>query len=428
MGATTSLRDKIISLTLVVGQLIAMGGIAPTAAPAKEDIPTAKLAPKAPQAPAPKGGKGGGGISIPNITGLITSNPVVAAVAAVPAALGTLVAAIRPFVGAFNPSIVLAFDQSMANISATIGSSVAPMLQIFTSALRRVNDMIAPTFERLSPVIEGFANHLVGILMPALDLFLQLGKALMPVITVAMELQKAIDSVFRGLLSVLGGTIGVMATNLRVLVAILQPVIANLRILGALVEGVGQVLGTISRIFGAAMEGFIDVLGALLEPLIGELPSLETILGGIARAAKAVTENLVLFAANLFSIIGFTSGLKALKKAFTPDVGQGKRAAPKDFQLTGIEEAFKKNILLAAQAIGGKETKDVGDEASKLNEKIQKIIEQGPSFGNQLKDIITALQRIADKLPDKDALKRDAGRMLSGNAGVLGLLHQLGIL
>lgn len=379
--------------------------------------------PPAPKPQSGRGGKGGGG-GLPGIGGLIASNPITAAIAAIPAALGALTAAVKPFVAAFNPAIVLAFNTALDNVFATIGNAVAPILEIFTTTLRQVNNIIAPTFERLKPVIEQFARHLVGILLPALDLVLSVAKALQPLIQVAGQIQSAIDSVFRGVLNILSGGVALLSPLFRILAIVLQPTIIWAQILGKAFEGVGKVFETVNKILGAALEGLIDLFSSLLEPLLGKLPTLQDVFDAMAKVVSVVTRNLVLFAATLFGLIGFTSGQKALKKAFTNEVGQGKLAAPRDLAISSFEEVFKKNLLLAAGAIGGSQTRTTEQALGDIGGQIQEIIDSGSAWAAMIAEGVEALKIIAAQVQKGSGLQQGANRFLnlSSPVGILAAL------
>ncbi len=280
--------------------------------------------------------------------GLMSAVKVVAGFAA--ATVAATVAIVK-LVEVFNPSIVELFNRSLANVAATIGGALSPIILQFTQALIAINNMIAPMFGALQPILSAFADHLVSIVMPALGVLLDLAQAIMPLLSVIAVMQSTLDNFTQMFLGQLSAVISMVAVNLKLLALVLSPFTALMSIFSKALLMVSKITETLTKIIVAVVDGFMNLIGDLLEPLISWLPSLDDVLKGLTTATASATRAIVIFAARIMSYFGFSSGVAALLKQFDK-TGTGKIAAPKDLAFSTLEDIMKKQLLAAAGAIG----------------------------------------------------------------------------
>lgn len=113
----------------------------------------------------------------------------------------------RQFVQALSPGTILAFDQAMQNLNATIGVAFEPIFQIFADTLARIASTLAPTFEALRPIVEQLAASLSERLLTVVVTLANVFEALMPFVKLAADLYQAMNPLIQAAVAILGALI-----------------------------------------------------------------------------------------------------------------------------------------------------------------------------------------------------------------------------
>jgi hypothetical protein len=280
------------------------------------------------------GGEGGGG-AFAALSGLS---------AGATAAAGALLALpdmIKGFVEAFNPYLVEQFNVAMSNISATIGSALEPAMMVFLDVARQANDIIAPLFEQLRPVIEGVASEFASRLMPVLKLLVEVAMALVPVFQIVNEAMRPLQA--------------------------LLPAMAN-----------------ILRLVVAGLVGLFESFGNVLSPI-------KDVSDRLVKAIKEATKGLIIFAAQFAQFLGLNKVVESIQKAFAPvKAGAGKVAAPKDVAITDMG-AILREATAAAFTAQGTAQKGVEDWLGDISGDLKKSLENQAQFAAQVEGVINKI-------------------------------------
>src|SRR5215467_14030828 len=122
-----------------------------------------------------------------------------------------LLAAVTPFVEALNPALLLAFNQQLANLQATVGTAFENIFNILAPVLDQVASLIQSTMDVLRPIMDEIASMFGDYLIEAVRGAVAQIKALMPVIEALLSLfqawmtiQQMLAAIVRPIIEVLG--------------------------------------------------------------------------------------------------------------------------------------------------------------------------------------------------------------------------------
>lgn len=311
---------------------------------------------------APKDAKGGGmfaqlkgGLGAISKTlgaaGLVVG-AVVGALAAVPAAVVGIVKASTSYVRALNPYLVEELERQQANLSATIGFALVPVVKYAAAAVKEFGGIILPAMQQLRPVIE----------------------------TMSAAVKGAAVGAFRLLVRVLEAVIGVVSRFAGVYAQ-------ELNTFGALFEMVAALVDVFSQLnFG------VDLLASAAKLSADGLKRL------VLAATVAAGTLLKLFGANE-SLRRFRAGLeRSIADRRNPRAGLV--AAPNDAGVTGIEDIARKMSERAFTATAGggpvaRTDTELLEEMVKLLQPIEALTPK--SMREQIREgFVEALKQVAN--------------------------------
>lgn len=305
---------------------------------------------KSPAAKAPSGGSSGSmlgkaasvGGALAAVAGPIAAIGVAAAAAA--AALAALPSVLKPFVEAIDPGAIELHDRAMRELTATIGQAFVPVFKTLTSVIEYAADSLAPSLERLRPLIEKASVAIGGTLA---------------------EAAKTLGAVLQLLVPIFEGWL----PNLEYVADQLSGVIALTRAAAAVTVGL--------------LETIVSAMGINLKVLTSAMDFLRD-------SVYKVTRAMILLAARMLKFFGMDTALKRLKEAFDP-TKRGARAtpAPQDFGFSGIGDILKQNVLDAQMAGGA--GKDSIDYLPDIYKEIGEIMASGSSIDAEVKVIRTVV-------------------------------------
>lgn len=190
-----------------------------------------------------------------------------------PNALMSIVKAATPFVAAIDPGLMAKLALTFADLMATIGYGLRPIIVYAIAAIRLFADMLLPVMKAMAPAMNMLARSLVQMVVPILDIWVKSISYLVPVI-------QSLAPLF----TYIGQTIGLMA-----------PIIAAG--LSALAIALNGVLGVISLVVGAIQTMVVGILqaGAYIVswiPGTGDTSkNMEKVADGIAEGAAGAFGN-----------------------------------------------------------------------------------------------------------------------------------------
>lgn len=246
-----------------------------------------------------------------------------------------LTGAIKPFVDAISPSTVMAFNQAMKDVQATIGSAVVSSLQVFASVLREVGGVILPLMQALEPILHQLAEAFGGYLVGVVRVVVAVLEALVPVFQILADA----TTVYLDLLTDFSGLL-----------------VALIKTLSGLFS---DKIGTDVSAFKEAFKGLADIVRQVVKALA---TFIATILVGIGQ--RGLVER-------------FAKSLENESKA-RDDRVSGLMAAATNSSITDIQGIGKAQQMAAFIAAGGGAAREKTDT-------------------EWLKDISASLKDIADK-------------------------------
>jgi len=95
------------------------------------------------------------------------------------------------FVKALSPVTLDLFNVAVEELMATIGQALLPVLDVFTSVVQRIADVISPLMQQLAPVLKQLAEIVGTVLIGAIDLLV---------------------GIFTAIGSVMGGTVNALSS------------------------------------------------------------------------------------------------------------------------------------------------------------------------------------------------------------------------
>jgi hypothetical protein len=166
-------------------------------------------------------------------------------------AFGQIGLQLASFVSAFSPATVVAFQQAMRNLTATLGKMFAGPLAIFTDLIQQVTAALDPLMDELAPLLTDLAQTIAGALLP---LFKVMAAVLTPMIPVLKSIFEALGKVFQELVRYIVLAIGQLSKTFGS-GALLDDMIASLKAAPKKVENAAPT--------GAAIKGFQQITADL---------------------------------------------------------------------------------------------------------------------------------------------------------------------
>lgn len=218
-------------------------------------------------------------------------------VTAVAAAFTSLGSKLVPFVEAFAPGAVTAFNLAMRDTSAVIGSALLPVLNVMTNVVRTVGDALVPVAQKLAPVLGSLADTVAKVALVWVNTF--------------------------------ANVLGQLADAVKPLLPIF--------------EGLGSLQQAWNVVVGGVISGLTEVM---LKPfgLLGDGAS------NLKNAFQSLAKAAVLAVGALFKLVGFDSGLKGMIAALGADVGKGASGGFAVPQNVAVQDAMSFSRDLAVRA------------------------------------------------------------------------------
>jgi hypothetical protein len=236
----------------------------------------------------------------------------------IPAAVTGIVAAATPFVAALSPASVQAFQYEIANLRATIGTSLTPVIGKATASVREWAGILLPAMRELKPLVDrianAFSNYSAGAVRALVNLLVLVGRVLEPFVD---QIAQIMDEQ------------------------------------GQLIEVYAALIRTL-----ADSEDVIAALRGLLEAFLGPLPSLREMVHNAARGFALLT-------ARVMQLVGAFDTLKKFRERIEKAIADRKRppggavAAPFDPRVGSIEDVarqFAERAFIATSADSTRKT------------------------------------------------------------------------
>lgn len=266
--------------------------------------------------------------------------------------------AVTPFVEAFDPSTVIAFQMAFRDLQASIGIGLAPVLKTITQYFRMLASVLLPIMEQLQPVFEQLGEVFLTLSDQYLTVFQTAIEAIIPILETVVGLFNALTPVIKGTIAIFTGLLqGVTSLITGLLGTDSTDYMADLgNAMQSLTAMVLKAAASLAKFIG--WTSFIDGVIKSLDGNKGSRKSAE----GIASARNAQ-----------FSGIGDT-GKKIATAAFIASSAGGTQ--PKK------QEDYLKELVDDLKDIKGGKQNMVDDLVKKLNEKAQDWIRD---LANELK-------------------------------------------
>ncbi len=258
-------------------------------------------------------------------TSMAAATAAVLAFVAVPPLMAGVAA---QFVGALNPGLVEQFSRVLANLQATIGYGLEPVIQVAVATIQAWSATLMPAMRALRPVLEDLALTVGGVLLAALNASVQM---------------------------------------FRVTTLAIAPV---LKVLGVLVRWVANIVDVFATLFGAVFD-----VGMLLLEQLGVMDALSVVLKTFKDVLNGAVTGLFFLALALTKVLSGVDAVTKFRQALEKRLAERKAgvggmvAAPKDSSVGGIEDISRKMTERAFQAMGG------GAGAKSDNELLEQLVE-----------------------------------------------------
>jgi phage-related protein len=257
-------------------------------------------------------------------------------------------AVLTPFVQAINPAAVQAFSMAMRDLTAVVGSAVAPALQATTAAVRQFGgwfltafNSMRPLFDKLAGVVSQVLTVLTEFVASSVRAFGPVRDSLGPVITALGAILRGLGEAFRVVLVLLGAVFSPLLILLGQTMRNLLPIFDAIAAAGKIVADVITVL---SAGFTAMLQTVVQAFGGF---------DLGKLARQIVDGFQAVGRQLILFTAILAKVIGAVSFLDGMIRALSAKPTDTTGFAAVGAAFKGIE-ALGKEITQAAYVAAGK--------------------------------------------------------------------------
>jgi len=326
-----------------------------------------------------------------------------------------LLAAVTPFVEALNPALLLAFNQQMANLQATVGTAFQNIFTILAPVLDQMAALIQSTMDALRPVVDSLVQMFGTYLVEVTRNFVTQMKALMPIIEVLMSLLQATMAILEVSFAILRPIIEYLGFLLKM---ILMPLNVAMSIFNKAMEGLNKILDVVSTVFSTV----IDILSEMLDTLFESL-GLGSLFDVLQEGIKYLITAILALAGFLYKLLGLD-----INKLIENLTGKPHAiAAPKDVAFKGIEQITRD--IAAASFIAGAGTEKTQEDLLKDGIEVLKLIRDDRlDFKTWLQDqmnmltsaIIVALEKVGGEKADKFVQDHPAVGG-AGQAGAVGL-------
>lgn len=207
------------------------------------------------------------------------------------------------YVKLYDPTAVNLFHMAVNDLMAVIGRALVPLLNQFTKGIRILADTMAgmgPEFDRLLRIFFGIATvsatvvAAITAIAGALYILANIGtgglvSVLVAVVGYLVAFGQAGEQAGRMMKSMLAVWDALSGTFQRVIRAVLSVWDVVNSILSPVLEGMGQILATLVRIFN----NLWDTVAAIIQPLWNVVKAVGEFLGSVARLGLAIF-NLIL--------------------------------------------------------------------------------------------------------------------------------------
>ena len=271
-----------------------------------------------------------------------------------------LAGAVLPFVQALNPTLVYTFNEAMRSLQATIGTALAPVLQVLTSVVRHVSGILLPAMQAIAPVMQTVSRAVLQMLLPPIRLLADALTIFAPLLQFLADGLKAVSDAFQAL-SVIGRT---------------------------LFQSLAKYL---MGLFGGDLQ---DVMKRFRELMVRVV---ESLLVAVAYFAKLFGE------AGLGFIRDMANNLRKIAEPTKP----GAVPAPQDVGFKGFENIAKTIAAAAFAAMpGGDEEKTDTEWLKKIAESVDKVAKDNKGIKEYVEEALETfwrqnVSRQIDELPHK---------------------------
>jgi len=326
-----------------------------------------------------------------------------------------LLAAVTPFVEALNPALLLAFNQQLANLQATVGTAFENVFNILAPILDTVAGQIQSVMDALRPVIDSLVQMFGTYLVEVTKNFVTEMKALMPVIELLMNVLRILAALFELSMAPLRPLIEWLGFLLKM---VLGPMNVVLSVFAKAMEGLNTILNVVMTVFSTVIEILTEMLNTLFEGL-----GLGSLFDVLQEGIKYLITAILALAGFLFKLVGLD-----INKLIENLTGKPHAiAAPKDVAFKGIEQITKD--IAAASFIAGAGTEKTQEDLLKDGIEVLKLIRDDRlDFKTWLQEqmdmltaaIVAALEKIGGEKADKFVQDHPVVGG-AGQAGAIGL-------
>lgn len=118
-------------------------------------------------------------------------------------AIQSLTGTITQFVQAISPSTMLEFQQSIKDLSATIGSAFVPFVNILSSVTREIAGVLLPVMQQLTPIFTALAETLGNELLGGAKIVAAVLSLLAPLLQIVADFEQEYSKFLLDMVSVI---------------------------------------------------------------------------------------------------------------------------------------------------------------------------------------------------------------------------------
>lgn len=344
------------------------------------------------------GAKAGGGGFGGAISGVMGALKVFTGGLAV--ATGSLFA-ISKFVEAINPGQAELFSTALRDLTATIGTSLVPVLGIATGVINELAGQILPLMGQLQPLFTQVANVLANNVIKQFRFLTQTIETLMPLFDAAAQLVEVV-LMFGQVLSTM------MQPAVIIISALLAAMAPSISLVMAAMKQVAEVMQLVTTVISILVKAITDSVGAMVKGFLGDGADFKDMIKQFGDAIKEVVVQVVLLAAAMARFMGMNDVVDRFRKGLdkATERPRGARAVnPTDASLGTIQSVTNQMTLNAANAVmgTGARTDPVEDWLKKIADGLDQNLDP-----DTLKDTIIAAIREAGEKVGGDAARGTA--------------------
>lgn len=365
-----------------------------------------------------EGAGGGAGAVLTALAGAASAAAGAASAAA--GAFNEAAASAARYVQAYSPAPVLAMQQAMYDLQATVGVALVPVVRTATETFRTVADVLLPVSAKLAPVLAEAGGLFSSFAGQAADVFGRAAEAALPMVrslAVVGEAAAPLGSAFLAITEAMGQMGGAVGTAVASIAQGLAPVLKLVastaeglaqpfRAMGAIVTGVGEVIK-------GAMEGLAAALG--FDALGDASRVVRDSFGQLAQGAIVASAHLAKLLLSQESAAKYINAvIKAIKPPARQDsTGIGAARNPVVGSLADYGRAIAQAAMLAGPGGGAATPKTQEDLLGEAADRLEQI-RDGQS------ELIEAIDAAVDRLIEK--LNPVAGAYDTVTEGLAGVI------